>query len=50
MNTQQEKLVTQACFTDTLFETKYKTYIQDVFNEKRRLTKSNSLPTNESIL
>jgi len=27
------------CFTDTLFETKYKTYIQDVFNEKRRLTK-----------
>ena len=28
-----------ACFTDTLFETKYKTYIQDVFNEKRRLTK-----------
>jgi len=25
------------CFTDTLFETKYKTYIQDVFNEKRRL-------------
>jgi hypothetical protein len=28
-----------ACFTDTLFETKYKTYIQDVFNEKRRLIK-----------
>ena len=28
-----------ACFTDTLFETKYKTYIQDVFNEKRRLVK-----------
>ena len=27
------------CFTDTLFETKYKTYIQDVFNEKRRLIK-----------
>ena len=27
------------CFTDTLFETKYKTYIQDVFNEKRRLLK-----------
>ena len=27
------------CFTDTLFETKYKTYIQDVFNEKRRLVK-----------
>ena len=26
-------------FTDTLFETEYKTYIQDVFNEKRRLTK-----------
>jgi len=26
-------------FTDTLFETKYKTYIQDVFNEGRRLTK-----------
>jgi len=28
-----------ACFTDTLFETKYKTYIQDVFNLKRRLIK-----------
>ena len=28
-----------ACFTDTLFESKYKTYIQDVFNEKRRLVK-----------
>ena len=27
------------CFTDTLFETKYKTYMQDVFNEKRRLIK-----------
>ena len=27
------------CFTDTLFETKYKTYIQDVFNAKRRLVK-----------
>ena len=27
------------CFTDTLFETKYKTYIKDVFNEKRRLIK-----------
>ena len=27
------------CFTNTLFETKYKTYIQDVFNEKRRLIK-----------
>ena len=27
------------CFTDTLFETKYKTYIKDVFNEKRRLVK-----------
>jgi len=27
------------CFTDTLFETKYKTYIQDVFNLKRRLIK-----------
>tara|TARA_B110000908_G_scaffold170645_1_gene230820 strand:- start:1655 stop:3751 length:2097 start_codon:yes stop_codon:yes gene_type:complete len=26
-------------FTDTLFETKYKTYIQDVFSPKRRLTK-----------
>ena len=26
-------------FTDTLFKTKYKTYIQDVFNEGRRLTK-----------
>ena len=26
-------------FTYTLFETKYKTYIQDVFNEGRRLTK-----------
>ena len=26
-------------FTDTLFETKYKTYIQDVFNLKRRLIK-----------
>ena len=26
-------------FTNTLFETKYKTYIQDVFNEKRRLVK-----------
>jgi len=28
-----------ACFTNTLFETKYKTYIQDVFNLKRRLIK-----------
>jgi len=28
-----------ACFTDTLFETKYKSYIQDVFNLKRRLIK-----------
>ena len=28
-----------ACFTDTLFETKYKTYIQDVFNLNRRLIK-----------
>jgi len=27
------------CFTDTLFETKYKTYIQDVFNIRRRLVK-----------
>ena len=27
------------CFTDTLFETKYKTYIQDVFNESRRIVK-----------
>ena len=27
------------CFTDTLFETKYKTYIQDVFNTRRRLVK-----------
>ena len=27
------------CFTDTLFESKYKTYIEDVFNSKRRLTK-----------
>ena len=27
------------CFTDTLFETKYKTYIQDVFNFRRRLIK-----------
>jgi len=27
------------CFTDTLFETKYKSYIQDVFNLKRRLVK-----------
>ena len=26
-------------FTDTLFETDYKTYIQDVFNSQRRLTK-----------
>ena len=26
-------------FPDTLFETKYKTYIQDVFNKNRRLTK-----------
>jgi len=26
-------------FTDTLFETEYKTYIQDVFNNSRRLTK-----------
>ncbi len=26
-------------FTDTLFETKYKTYVQDVFNPSRRLTK-----------
>lgn len=26
-------------FSYTLFETKYKTYIQDVFNERRRLTK-----------
>tara|TARA_R110000851_G_scaffold95722_2_gene207856 strand:+ start:985 stop:3114 length:2130 start_codon:yes stop_codon:yes gene_type:complete len=25
-------------FTDTLFETEYKTYIQNVFNEKQRLT------------
>jgi len=27
------------CFTDTLFESKYKTYIEDVFNLQRRLTK-----------
>ena len=27
------------CFTETLFETKYKTYIQDVFNIRRRLVK-----------
>jgi hypothetical protein len=26
-------------FTDTLFQTKYKTYIEDVFNSQRRLTK-----------
>jgi hypothetical protein len=26
-------------FTDTLFERFYKTYIQDIFNPKRRLTK-----------
>ena len=26
-------------FTDTLFETKYKSYIEDVFNNQRRLTK-----------
>ena len=26
-------------FTDTLFERNYKTYIQDVFKNKRRLTK-----------
>ena len=26
-------------FTDTLFQTKYKTYIEDVFNRQRRLTK-----------
>ena len=26
-------------FTDTLFETEYKEYIQDVFNQRRRLTK-----------
>jgi hypothetical protein len=26
-------------FPDTLFETKYKTYIQDVFNKNRRITK-----------
>ena len=37
-------------FTDTIFETEYKEYIQDVFNFRRRLTKSNRLPTNESIL
>jgi hypothetical protein len=27
------------CFVDTLFNTKYKTYIEDVFNLQRRLTK-----------
>ncbi len=27
------------CFTGTLFESKYKTYIEDVFNLQRRLTK-----------
>ena len=28
-----------SCFVDTIFETKYKTYIQDVFSNRRRLVK-----------
>ena len=37
-------------FTDTIFETEYKEYIQDVFSLSRRLLKDNCIPTNESVL
>ena len=38
-NVMVNEWTTTSDFTDTLFETKYKTYIQDVFSPKRRLTK-----------
>ena len=34
-----EPVVDPLAFTDSLFETNYKTYIQDVFNARRRITK-----------
>tara|TARA_R110000803_G_scaffold66918_3_gene128521 strand:- start:1019 stop:3106 length:2088 start_codon:yes stop_codon:yes gene_type:complete len=37
-NSEVNEYNTSTCFTDTLFESKYKTYIQDVFNNSRRLT------------
>ena len=37
--TANESTVNINKFTDTLFQTKYKTYIEDVFNSQRRLTK-----------
>jgi len=35
----RESGVNSSCFVDTIFETKYKTYIQDVFSNRRRLVK-----------
>ena len=31
------------CFIDSIFETKYKTYIQDVFSNRRRLVKVSAI-------